>query len=189
MANLKKILWDAHALSEFANLEPDGVRHFQQKYPDLVPQAWWNYQAKGSEEKQWQMTQRFLRDSWQKGFTGGVFSVMRLVLSVFNPDDLLDSLFGFKVDRPAFANIAVGEVLDSYTPFQKAVLFIFEHPWRARFCPVCNKRFVAAEAKTKFCSQQCSDESTRRRHLEWARKNLKAWRKKQKAKMKSRGGT
>lgn len=186
MANLKKILADADALAEFSNLEPDGVPRFQQKHPDFVPQAWWNYQAKNSEEKQWQMTQLFLRESWQKGFTGGMFSVMRLVLSVFSPDDLLDSMFGFKLDRPAFANIS--EVPDSHTPFQRAALFLFENSWRARFCPVCKKRFVAAEAKTKFCSQQCSDESTRRRHYEWAkennwgRKNLKPRRK-----MKSRG--
>jgi hypothetical protein len=190
MANLKKILWDGHALSEFSNLEPDGVRHFQQKYPDFVPHKWWTCHPVGPKEwgleEQWRFNQGMLREAWgPNGFSRNLRFVMEIMQSVFNPDDMTDVLVS---DGHLHSRYSIPGTASKEYPYQRAVVFLFEHPWRARFCPVCKKRFVAAEAKTKFCSQQCSDESTRRRHLEWARKNLKAWRKKQKPKMKSRGG-
>jgi hypothetical protein len=177
MPKVTETLRDAQALAEFSNLESADVEYFRHNYADFVPDKWWGYRN----GEQWQMTQRFLRESWENQFTGGFFFITRLVLSVFNPDELLDSLFGFETkpsEQKAFAEL--GDIPWGATPFQRAVLHLFERPWRARFCSVCKKRFVAVEPKNKFCSQPCSDESSRLRHNEWARKNLKTWRRKQK---------
>jgi hypothetical protein len=181
MPNLKQILSDATAMAEFSNLGLGDVNRFRQKHPDFFPGKWWDYRN----GQQWRMTQDFLRQAWEERFAGGFFTQVRLLLSVFDPETTLDAAFGFDVklgEEQVFANL--GDISAGTTPFQRAVLHLFENPWRARFCPVCGKRFVAAEAKTKFCSLPCSDEATRRRHLEWARKNLKAWRRKQKQRQK-----
>jgi hypothetical protein len=177
--NHKQILSEGSTLAEFSNLGTGGVNRFRQKHPDFLPERWWEYRN----GEQWQMTQGFLREAWQKKFDVEFFWRVLLLLSVFDPEDTLDGAFGFPVapgKEQAFATLS--EIPAGTTPFQRAVLHLFENPWRARFCPVCGNRFVAAEAKTKFCSQKCSEESTRKRHNEWARKNLKAWRKKQKTK-------
>ncbi len=185
MANLKQILSDALALADFSNLEPAGVDRFRRKYPAFAPDGWWDHRA----GEQWRMTQRFLRESWEDHFEGGIFFTARLVLSVFNPlfnpEDLLKfndfpAVLIAEPDREkAFAELS--DIPWGETPFQRAALFLFNHPWRARFCAVCKKRFVAAEPKNKFCSQECSHEARRKSHNDWARKNLKDWRRKQKA--------
>lgn len=179
----KQILSDATALAEFANLELGDLDRFQRKYPDFVPLKWWDYR----DGAQWRMSQDFLRLAWQESFAGGFFTQARLLLSVFDPETTLDAAFGFEIkpgEEQAFANL--GDIPAGTTPFQRAVLHLFEHPWRARFCAVCKKRFVAAEPKNKFCSEACSHESSRIRHNEWARKNLKAWRQKQKLNVKAK---
>jgi hypothetical protein len=56
---------------------------------------------------------------------------------------------GKPVSPPAFSE-------SDYIPMQRAIVYLFEHSWRARFCAECNKRFVAAEPKNKFCSESCS---------------------------------
>jgi len=54
-------------------------------------------------------------------------------------------------------------------------VYLFEHPWRARFCAECNKRFVAAEPKNKFCIESCSHEKRIRQLRESWRKNKDKW--------------
>ena len=176
MPRVTEMLRDAQALAEFSNLEPAHLDYFRNNYPEFLPSKWWNYR----DGQQWRMTQEFLRESWEKHFTGGIFFVTRLILSVFNPDDLLDSQFGFTVERRKEKGFAdLGEIPWGATPFQRAVLHLFENPWRARFCRVCNKRFIAVEAKNKFCGSECSAEDRRRQKREWFRLHGKAWRKKQ----------
>lgn len=184
MPNLKQILSDATALAEFSNLKPGDLDRFRQKYPDFAPQKWWTCRPVGHDLEQWRFNQHLLTEAWKKdGFSHDLNFVMMIVMSVFDPDQMTDvfaSMDGQLHSR--YANLDATS--PGQHPHQRAVLFLFEHPWRAKFCPVCGKRFVAAEAKNKFCSQPCSDESSRRRHNEWARKNLKAWRRKQKQRQK-----
>lgn len=179
MPVVSETLRDAQTLAEFSNLEPSGVEYFRNNYPDFVAQAWWDYQTEPN-RKQWQMTQEFVRDAWERRFTGGLFFMMRIVLSVFDPTTLFDVIWGFDktipgLERPAFASM--GDLPYGNSPFQNAVLYIFENPWRARFCAECNKRFVAAEPKNKYCSEACSHEKrNRQKRASWA-KHGRQWRK------------
>jgi hypothetical protein len=165
-------LRNAQALAEFSNLGPEQIDYFRNNFPDFFPDAWWNYESSWK-EKQWVLSQSFIRYSWEIGFGGkdGVHRLVVLMMLVFDPDDLtlgLDSKDGERPDfRPALGNIyEVGggihwhkAVVPSY---QKAVAYLFNDPWRARFCAECNKRFVAAEPKNKFCSESCAHEHRNR---------------------------
>jgi hypothetical protein len=90
--------------------------------------------------------------------------MVRLLLSVFDPEPMLSRIqfershgdFGTGNNRPMFAELI--DLLDLSYPYQKAVSFLFEHPWRAKFCLHCHKRFVAAERNNKYCSEPCSHE-------------------------------
>jgi hypothetical protein len=180
MPAVTEVLRDAQALASFSNLEPEGVEYFRRNYPDFVPQAWWDYEATNRTDqlkggllppgKQWQDNQRYVREAWENHFTGGLFSVIRLVMSVFNPNDILDVTMGFDAidGRPGFMKLEdfFGARLVTY-PHQKAVLYLFEQPWRARFCHECGKRFVAAEPKNKYCGEACSHENRNRQKRDW----------------------
>jgi hypothetical protein len=74
----------------------------------------------------------------------------------------------------------VGDIPWGESPFEQAVMHLFENPWCARFCPVCKKRFVAAHSKNKFCSSECSEKDRRRQKREWFRHYGKEWREKHK---------
>jgi hypothetical protein len=170
MPKVSEDLRDAQILADFSNLNAADVDYFRRNFPDFLPDKWWDYRN-GDQRR---MTQRLLRESWENHFSGGVFFVTRLVLSVFDPDDtdgLNEIIHGTPQIFASLADIPWGS-----TPFQRAVLYLFAHNWRARFCPVCNKRFVAAEPKNKFCSSACSEEDRRRQKREWFRKHGKAWR-------------
>ena len=83
---------------------------------------------------------------------------------------------------PLILGVNFSNLRQGYIPMQGAIVYLFADPWRARFCPVCRKPFVAAESRTKFCSSSCSEKDRRRQKREWGRENLKAWRRKQKTK-------
>jgi hypothetical protein len=227
MPRVSDNLRDAQALAEFSNLEPQGVEYFRNNYPEFVPQGWWDYQsgqsvskplsginqygkkvmgADKTGEKQWQLTQSILQHSWKHQFKDedGVYSLVALITSVFDPNYLLaEELRSQKLPegytaqstpesytitnaesniriilppRPAFENL-YGRNVGS-TPFHRAVVYLFQNSWRARFCAECNKRFVAAEPKNKFCSETCSNKNRLRQKREWFRKNGKQWRRK-----------
>lgn len=181
MPRVTNNLRNAQTLAEFSNLEPNRLDYFRNNYPNFVPQAWWDYKN----GLQWRKTQEFLRRWWENCSTRAgarrtapdwnsnslasspvselirgahliqdkaalpstsVSEVMRLILSVFDP-------------RHPPTLTSIDEMSWESVPFQKAVLYLFEQPWRARFCAQCNKRFVAAEPKNKFCSDACSNES------------------------------
>jgi hypothetical protein len=152
----------AETLAEFSNLGLDRVDIFRRKHPDFVPQPWWDYQATGSTEKQWQVNQFFLRQTWEGHFgKGGVFFLMRLLQMAHR---VWEGLFGD--ERPTFA--ALTELECGSYPYQKAVMFLFEHPWRAKFCVQCQKRFVAVERNTRYCSESCS-------HIAHTKQKLDNW--------------
>jgi len=167
-----EILRDAQALALFSNLEPKDVDWFRMNYPELVPAAWWDYQTENkapkghapAPTKQWQFNQRLLQGVWKRGFDASLSFIIDLALSVFDPEDLADIWIGTG-RQPVFAN--PGEMPYRAYPYQKAVFYLFEHPWRARFCAECKKRFVAAEPKNKYCSEDCSHENRLRQKRKW----------------------
>jgi hypothetical protein len=159
-------LRDAQILAEFSNLEPGGVEYFRHNYADFVPQSWWDYQSdRSNDEIQWQFNQGYLRRIWEGQFADNLHSRMLLTLSVFNPDDFLWILHDFK---PAFTNIDNTDP-EHYYPYHKAVFFLFDHPWRARFCVECKKRFVAAASQNIHCSEACFHVRRNRQKREWWR--------------------
>jgi len=171
MPAVTEILRDAQALALFSNLEPQDVETFRKNYPAFVPQDWWDYQPTDSKgvplsAKQWRTNQRFLREAWKNRFTGALdwYWVIQLTMSVFDPKELGNVAFPFSEERPTFATPT--EIPFSY-PHQKAVLYLYQQPWRARFCQECNKRFVAAESKNKYCSEACFHENRNRQKRKW----------------------
>jgi len=174
-------LRDAQALAEFSNLRTDRVEYFRNNYPEFVPQGWWDLG-----EVQWRAAQLLVRNAWENRFGGGLASIVRLLLFVFDPSRLrkssepvVDKSMTFEA---AYMLVPAALPLE-FAPFQRAVLYLFENPWRARFCAECKVRFVAAEPKNKFCSEACSHENRNRQKREWFRKNGKQWRRKRRAKL------
>ena len=166
MPKITEVLRNAQTLAEFSNLDRGRVDYFRNNFPDFVPQAWWDYHATNAQQKQWLFTQALLRDAWKNRFKGGAYFLVALLTSVFKPSDLIESHFDFQFDRPAFARVS--EMSWGYSPFQRAVLYLFENSWRARFCAECDKRFVAAEPRNKFCSDTCSQaHQNRRKRANW----------------------
>jgi hypothetical protein len=152
--------------------------------------------------KQWEKTQAQVRAWWKRRVKDDVFSLVIMLNSVFDPDPHSDfsrmaewavrELYpdglpeGVTVEIPGREITNSSNLREGYIPMQGAIVYLFENSWRARFCPFCRKRFVAAEPKTKFCSSTCSEEDRRRQKREWFRKHGKQWRKKrQKVKKRS----
>jgi hypothetical protein len=175
----------ADALAAFADLEPAGVATFRQRYPDFAPASWWEYQSDSARSQNfsghWQLTQTFVREAWTMWLSDSdydlpLFGVLRILTSVFDPNDLVEVMLAAK-ERPAFANLGA---LDE-TPFHKAVQFLVSEPWRAKTCqePTCGKRFVADHASRKYCStvaedgsgEKCSAQAIKRQHLKWGKEN------------------
>jgi hypothetical protein len=194
---VKEILWYAQALAEFSNLEPNGVEHFRRKYPDFAPSRWWDYQSDVG-KPQWQFNQGYLHKIWQKQFANNLHDRLLLTLSVFDPRDITwpfhdfdpEHMRGFDPDyfdpdasKPAFIGLQEMDAMHYY-PYHKAALFLFDHPWRARFCVECKKRFVAAESRNIYCSNACFHERRNQQKLEWWNKGGK---KQRAARQKRRG--
>lgn len=175
MPKVTEVLRDAQALALFANLEPQHLDSFRNNYPDFVPKAWWDYiptcfNLAGKHvpwRPQWQINQRTLREAWENGFKNSLFYLVGLTMTVFDPEDLAAIGMGLSEGdrRPAIADLT--EVGFGYYPHQRAVLYLFEQPWRARFCAECKTRFVAAAARNKYCSETCSHENRNRQKREW----------------------
>ena len=113
----------------------------------------------------WQQNQSWLREAWKAGFEIGLFDVLKLLTSVFDPND--------SPPYTVFATLLNVPVAGSY---HVGLSYLFEHKWRARFCAECKKRFVAAESKTKCCSGNCSTERLRRTKRQSWSKHAKQWR-------------
>jgi len=151
---------DAQFLAEFAALQPQSVENWRMNHPDFVPQKWWDYRptdSKGKPQprKLWQMNQEWLREAWRKHFNIGLFDLMRLITSVFDPDNLTDVMFGVS-ERPTFATLS--EMPEELYPYQKAVLYLKENNWRSALCERCNMPFVAAHNRQKYCGRTLNAE-------------------------------
>lgn len=63
-------------------------------------------------------------------------------------------------------------------PYQRALMFLAVEPWRARFCAICGRRFVAEKPATRFCSVECAAGARKESRDAWWRKNGEHWRRK-----------
>jgi len=176
------VLLDADDLARFANLETDeDAASFQRKTtgrdtgPDFAPATWWKYRATDLAERQWRFTQKLVREAWDQRFQSevGLFDLARLLLSVFDPEGLLEIMIPRRsgVYRPQYAD--VGALAGEYG-FHKAIRYLAGGPsWRMKKCENenCSRRFVADHNERKCCSTQCSSEYQAERQKKWGRKN------------------
>jgi hypothetical protein len=181
------VLLDADDLAKFASLETDDdAASFQRATtgrdtgPDFAPATWWNYQATDSNgrplaEKQWRFTQRLVREAWDQQFQSevGLFDLARLLLSVFDPEALLENVIPLPSNayRPPYAD--VGALAEEHG-FHKAIRYLAGGPsWRTKKCANknCGRRFVADHNERKCCSTRCSSEYQAERQKKWGRKN------------------
>jgi hypothetical protein len=176
----KQKLWDAEVLAEFSNLDEERVGEFRAKHRDFVPQAWWDYRTDANRPLHWKRNQEWLREAWKEGFELGLYGLMRLVTSVFDPEEdfaMPLSMVPTLQNRPAFASL--NEMREDSYPYQKAVIFLGEQKWRARYCRECGKRYVADHPKRIFCSDACSHQHRNKQKLASWNKHGRKWRKKQ----------
>ncbi len=148
----RALLDAADALATFANVDVERAEEFRKNHSAFVPAAWWDYQSDAAQSqgfsKHWQHTQGLLREAWLVWYPEEqellLFDFLRILTSVFDPDDLFEVWTGMK-ERPALApQTALAEML----PFHKAVQFIATAPWRAKFCellwePICCRPCLA----------------------------------------------
>jgi hypothetical protein len=176
------VLLDADDLARFANLDTDKEAASFQRLttgrdtgPDFAPATWWKYQATNSAEKQWRFAQKLVRAAWDQQFQSevGLFDLARLLLSVFDPEDLLENVIPLRSNpyRPPYAD--VGALAEEYG-FHKAIRYLTGGPsWRMKKCKNenCGRRFVADHNERKCCSTECSSGYQLDRQNEWGRKN------------------
>jgi hypothetical protein len=181
------VLLDADDLARFANLRTDeDAASFRRNTtgrdtgPDFAPAAWWNYRATDSSgkplgEKQWRFTQSLVREAWDQQFQSevGLFDLARLLLSVFDPNDLLQNIIAIPSNAylPQYAD--VGAIAEEYG-FHKAIRYLAGGPsWRMKKCENenCGRRFVADHNERKCCSTRCSSEYQAERQKKWGREN------------------
>jgi hypothetical protein len=178
----KQRLAEAEALVEFSNLTARDVETFRAKHPDFVPADWWTY--RGGE--QWKMNQEFLQDAWDQRFGLGMFGLMRLLESVFDPEDFFYTPYG-PDDPHAEKFTTFASMREDFYPYQRAVLFLKEENWRVRICP-CGKRYVADHPRRRYCAIGCPvqiEEQKKSAHSparkkqkrKWWKRHGKAWRK------------
>jgi hypothetical protein len=179
----KNTLASVSVLADFANLETADVETFRSKHPDFAVPAWWEYQSdlakSGGMSKHWQLVQQYVQEawiSWQSESEVSLEAWLRLLTSVFDPESLLDVMIPSPTN-PKYPAFATATQLAEMTPYHKALEFVAEKPWRAKFCEECHMRFVADHARRKYCSlanadgTNCSARAIKRQHRDWGREN------------------
>lgn len=145
---------DARTLAKFVSLAPRDVEYFRRNYPDFVPQKWWDYQStnkNGEPEgpKQWQLNQQYLHQAWKEPFDLDLFGLIRILITVFDPDEFLEVWLGVH-PRPHIMDIGG---MSDMCPYHRAIVFLNEQKWRVRLCERCKSPFVAVHNKQKYCGE------------------------------------
>lgn len=110
----------------------------------------------------WQQNQSWLREAWKVHFEIKLLDILKLLMSVFDPNNSSSRIFADLLEVPIDGS------------YHQGLSYLLEQKWRARFCQECEKRFVAGESRNKYCSDSCSYEaSIRRPKLKWWNKKGK----------------
>lgn len=59
---------------------------------------------------------------------------------------------------------------------QRAIVFLAIEPWRARFCSICGRRFVADKNARRYCSTDCSSRARLDSRNAWWKAYGNEWR-------------
>lgn len=178
MPKNKDILWNAERLAQFSNLAgATEVEQFRASNQDFFPRdyQYWNNEGWPVElgtppaglEPFWQGFQRALQTAWQEGFP--LEDCVRLIASATHEPTFGHDLLSYRV-----------------RPFQRAVMLLGVESWRARFCPICGKRFVADKPARRFCSTECAGKARRGTRAESWKRHGKRWRAKYETKKAAR---
>jgi hypothetical protein len=190
MDDTNEILNAADWLADFSNLDPAGVEDFRKTRAGFVPDFWWTESVSGltgATVKIWQACQAHLQEAWKSGPGKRAFSLtacIRLISAGVRPDLPVEGR-DYHVEPPlVYAANAVGIPREQATiyhinlesdlwlagtrvwPYQQAVMFLGTNPWRALFCGLCGKRFVADKPGRRFCSGDCTKEALAQRQDE-----------------------
>jgi hypothetical protein len=171
----KEILSYAERLTLFANCEDQiAVEEFGAKNEGFFPPRFLedNRPRTGSptpgieQEAEWEPTWRGfqvgLLQAWQEGF----------------PADWAVSLIALTHPKASF----------EAWPYQRALMFLAVEPWRARFCGICGKRFVADKPATRFCSAKCAGGARKNSRNAWWHRDGERWRRKREKRRTPKGG-
>jgi hypothetical protein len=136
----------AEFLAKFANLELDRLDSFREEYPGFFPEKFWTVFGQVSINRlvdpdpdlkvrpltMARLVQIAMQDIWRDGFT----------------DDHSIGLIGLGNGS------ALGESWDLQAyPYQTAIMFLHNEPWRAKICEECGGLYVADHPLRRYCSR------------------------------------
>ena len=182
------ILDAADSLADFANLKPDDLADFRQRYPNFAPDSWpggwWNSRVvaeQGGLEFRWQEMQRQLHKLWLQRFSPDLCVELMIVGTEWAR---MSAKYNAQQQAGEEQELRAGSGFDASPKvwdFQRAIMFLYVQPWRARICEMCGKMYVANHGKRKYCtgtnsavldaSNTCAAKAVEQQHLEWGRKN------------------
>jgi hypothetical protein len=188
MEDTNDILNSADGLAEFSNLEPAGVEDFRKTHAGFVPDFWWNESVSGltgATVKIWQVCQAHLQEAWKSGPGKRPFSLtacIRLISAGVRPEEPVEGRDYHVEPREQSTIYHINMESDLWLagtrvwPYQQAVMFLGTNPWRALFCGLCGRRFVADKPGRRFCSETCTKEARKRGQLAWWNQHGENWR-------------
>lgn len=168
----------ADALATFANLEPDGVPAFREKYPNFAPSGWWEHRELDSANEVryiWRGEQSRVKHAWQTGFRPD--DCVELIVSGAQRADLQDDIaIHDAANELPMDDAERAEFFQKHArrqrhifDYQRAVMFLHVQVWRVAFCLGCSRPFVRSAKGSKYCSQKCFDANRSRSQLEYWR--------------------
>jgi hypothetical protein len=185
------MLIDARILADFSNINTQAqADQFKMNYPDFVPPIWWrmwNVSVSVSNPDSqrrlylWNQVRDELQTAWVDGFSSQ--RCLRLIVEGVDSSRLEETFTDAQSKLMQELEINPKSVLPEpkIYPYQQAIMFLAAHGWRAKFCNVCGKRFVAGEPKQGACSDTCRQQAERnRKNAWWSRSGRKQRRTKQK---------
>jgi hypothetical protein len=166
---------EAEALARFANLQPEDIKSFRQMYPDFAPEGIWDSPALSIPSGQmpesvptWKIFQKSVQEIWANKFPPE--NIVEFIAAVAEVSK------GYKQVKE-LAEMLSKKVLTYSLPkpeifaCQRAMMFLGVQPWRALFCGVCGKRFIADKPGRKYCSEECAEKTRKGSKLAWWNKH------------------
>lgn len=191
----KAILWDAERLARFANIDDrQAVEDFRSNNADFLSPAFWDKTDMsssvfripgnlllGDDVSKLSPATELKPGSSERAVTLSAWWIMREGLrQTWNEHFPLDrcmaliAFYLYEEPRPSLSQVWPPPF--QVWPFQRAVMFLGMEPWRARFCTLCGKRFVAAKPAQRFCSTDCSKAARKSSKRTWWADNGPQWR-------------
>lgn len=178
-------------LATFSNLTAAQMDEFRNGIaPDFLPKDSWNPPSVDATTLEpsgphWQWLQQGLQDAWARHFPLDLS--IQLITAIAKHSKLEQALGQLlKKLNQEVASVQPIDLTPEVWPFQRAIMFLAVNSWRARYCPACGKRFVAAKPKSTYCSDACFSESRKESKRAWWSEHGEQWRTKSSKKRKAK---